>query len=745
MLSNSELIRYFLLEAEDYVNTLVEGVEELESKGFDKETVESLFRATHTLKGSASIVKLEKITLLAHKLEDLFEALLNKEIEYEDIFLGYIKKVINSIVNLINEVSTFGVEKSELDNELIDIIDDILEKKEIPVKSEIASTIEVLPVTNTVRIDLELIENILTSLGEILVQKNTLTDKERELLEIIEEISHSGKRLLKEITDFSDRYWLSAHESGQKVTDSFFTDFGDLQFDRYDEYHILLRKVQEITNDISESMKSLLSFSENLSLSFKSISREINYLKDNLVEIRMIPAGKLLHRLAEATRDIAEKAGKLVEVEIRGAEIKVDKPVFDSLYEPIIHIIRNAMQHGIELPEERIEKGKEKTGKVKIEFAKEGKNINIEIKDDGRGIDLEKVKETAIERGIISSDRIPYLTREEILSFIFAPGFSTSEQTDYLSGRGMGLNIVKTAISKLKGTIEVFSEIDKETTFRIKIPQSLSISTLLVFRSSKLEYAVPINYVEEILSLEDFPEAVKEKIINHKNRSIQVKLFSEIFFSSNGKKLEKGYIIIFNFSGIRRGLVVEEVLGHEETTINSFGKFLEGLTQYLGYFISGKGIPRYVIDPLKIYEEEFVLTPSYAAFIEPISYKGAVLVVDDSISVRKSLQNILESKKIRVYSAKDGNEALNVLENKNVDLIITDLEMPIMHGYELITRIRKDPRYRDLPIVVLTSRGTKKHEEKALSLGADGYIVKPFDDKIISQLLIRFELIKDTF
>ncbi len=744
MLSNSELIKYFLIEAEDYLNTLIEGVEELESRDFNKDTVEALFRATHTLKGSASIVKLDKITTLSHKLEDFFEALLNDQIEYNASFLYYVKKVINAIVNLVNEVAETGQEKSEIDNDLIKTIDAIFVTKQLPSPEIIAEPFEILPVVNTVRIDLGLVENIITSLGEILVQKNTIADKERELVDIIEEISNSGKRLLKEINDFSEIYWFTSQEKGQKVLDSFFTDFSDLQFDRYEEYHIVLRKIQEITNDITEGIKTLANFSENLSFLFKSIGREINYLKDSLIEVRMIPAGKLLQRLAEAAKDIAESLGKLVDIEIKGAEIKLDKPIFDGLYEPIIHIIRNALQHGIELPEERIKKGKEKVGHIKIAVYKEGKNVNIRIKDDGKGIDIDKVKEIALEKGLISEERLPYISKEEMLSYIFAPGFSTSEEVDFQSGRGMGLNIVKTAISKLKGTIEVFSEIDKETDFVIKIPQSLSVSNLLVFRSSNLEYAIPLNYVEEVLSVDDFPELLKDRSFTHKNRNIPIKIFSEIFYPMNGKNITGGYVIILNFSGIRKGLVVEDIIGHEETTIHSFGKFLEGLRQYLGYYIASKGNPRYVVDPLKIFEEEFMFAAAKDRILETVLYLGSVLVVDDSISVRKALQNTLETKKIRVYTARDGYEALDILEKKAVDLIITDLEMPGMHGYELINRLRSDSRFKDLPIVVLTSRGTKKHEEKAISLGADGYIVKPFDDQTISNILSKFDITKNT-
>jgi chemosensory pili system protein ChpA (sensor histidine kinase/response regulator) len=308
----------------------------------------------------------------------------------------------------------------------------------------------------------------------------------------------------------------------------------------------------------------------------------------------------------------------------------------------------------------------------------------------------------------------------------------------------MGLNIVKTTITRLKGTIEVFSEPSRGTTFLIKIPQSLTISYLLIFSSFNLEFAIPINYIEEILLAEDFPEVKRDKKINHKNRVIPVKIFSELYFSSNGRDKDKGYIIIFNFSGIRKALFVENILGQEETTIYPLGKFLEGLTQYIGYFISSNGVPRLVVDPLRIFEEEFNSTYATTTQIfEGATYSRTVLVVDDSISVRKSLQTLLESKNVRVYTARDGVEALNILENKHVDAVITDLEMPVMHGYELISRLRKDYRLKDLPIIVLTSRGTKKHQEKAIDLGADGFIIKPFDEKTITDLLSKFEILKN--
>lgn len=744
MIDQTELIKYFLLESEDYINTLIEGLEDLENKGFSQETLEALYRATHTLKGSASIVKFNKIATLAHKLEDLFEAIINKEIQQDISLLNIIRRIVNSIISLINEVSQHNEERAELDSNLINLIDEIISKKVIlQMEEEAQETYAALPVINSVRVDLAVIDNILDLLGEIIVQKNIINDREKELKFLVEEILKSGKKLFSEIISFSDRYWLAPLSDKSKVIDTFFTDFSDLEFDKYDEYHIFTRKIAEITNDINEGLNELISFSENLSSNFKTLGKEIINLKDNLLSIRMLPIGRLLNKISEAIKDIANNLGKQINIEIKGGDIKIDKPVFDLLYEPLIHILRNAIDHGIETPEQRISSGKSEKGNIKLHIKKEGKYVVISITDDGQGIDIEKVKERAMNKGLLNQEQIHYMRDEEILSYIFVPGFSTSEDVDFQSGRGMGLNIVKTAITKLKGTIEVFSEAQKQTTFTIKIPQSLSITNLLIFSSSDLEFAVPINYIEEILTIDDFPDVKNERLINHKNRFIPVKIFSELYFSSNGKPSEKGYIIIFNFSGIRKALLVDDILGQEEAAIYALGKFLEGLNQYLGYVLSAQGTPRFVIDPIKIFEEEFIFTLPIPLTLESTTYSGRILIVDDSISVRKSLQTLLEAKNLKVYTAKDGLEALSILEDKNVDILITDLEMPVMHGYELISRLRKDVRFKDLPIIVLTSRGTKKHQEKAIELGADGFLVKPFDEKTITELLNNFNILKN--
>ncbi|MCS7214919.1 MAG: response regulator [Thermodesulfovibrio sp.] len=736
MTDKSDLIKYFLIEADDCLNILIDGIEELELRGYKVETIENLFRATHTLKGSANLVNLNKIAKLSHKLEDLFEALIKGEIKYDSSHLSIIKNIANLIVVMINEVHESGSEKSDIKDKDINIIDAILSKKQLPQLKYDFTTYSVPQIIGKIRIEPKKFEDIFSSLNEVFYQKNRIKDKERELINIIEEISNSSKKLSKLVENLANIEVFPVNGGNQRILDSFSTGFDELEFDTNLEYQILLNKLKEITLDIKEGVKLLTIFSEVFSSFLKSFNRENTYLIDSIIETRMIPVGKLLHRISEAIKDKAKDLGKSVEVEIIGGEIKIDQSIIESLYEPILHILINSINHGIETSEERIKKGKEPKGQIKIKVESQGNGIVISIKDDGRGIDVEKVKELAINKGFLSLEHASFASKEEILSCIFSPGFSTAPKTDFISGRGMGLHIVENEITKLNGTIEVMSEIERETTFIIKLPQHLTISKLLIFRANELDFAVPVNFIEEVLPVENFSDLAERRVIYHRERNIPVKIFLEIFFSTI-RDHQEGYLILFNFSGKRKALLVEEILGFEEAKIQCFGKFLEGLNHYLGYYISSKDIPRYVINPLKIFEEEFKIKKSSYDPIKSLPFKASILVVDESLSVRKTIQTLFESKNFKVYTARNGVEALDILKKNVINLVITELEIPIIHGYEIIKRIKKDGRFKDTPVIVLTSIGTDKHIEKALALGAEAYIVKPFDEKVIEKQVLN--------
>ncbi|MCS7163733.1 MAG: ATP-binding protein [Thermodesulfovibrio sp.] len=582
MLNNQETIKNFLLEADDYLNILIEGVEELEIKGYNKETLESLSKVAYALKNSASNFNFNKIVTVSQKLEELFKALLNEEIKYDKSFVYQIKNEINLIETMINEIYKSGKENSEIKS--------LIKHEPIIFKTLLGK--------DRVRVSLSLIEKVYDSLGEILVQKNLISDREKILLDIVGEISDKVEKLTREINNFSNS--LRVQKEKQKIEDILLDDFKSFKTKRNDENLIFPRKIKEITNDMKESIESLSLFSENLLFHLKSLNRQIDYLKEILVEISMIPIGILLYKVSEAIKEKAKEIGKKVEIDIKGTEIMIDKTIFESLYEPIFCILLNSIQHGIEFPQERVNKGKEREGHIKIEAKRQGNYVTISIKDDGKGIDAEKIKEKAILDGLISAEEASFMSQEDIFSYIFVPGFLTSD--DIQGDNGKELYNVKKLVSKINGKIEVLSELDKGTNFIIKLPQSLTLRNLLVFKSNNLDFAVPIDYIEEVLMVEDFPQAFEDGIIRYKNKETPVRVFSEIFLSLNAKNPKNGYIIVFNFSGIRKALIVDEILGHEETIVHSFGDFLKGLTQYFGYFISSKGTPVYVVNPLNLFE-----------------------------------------------------------------------------------------------------------------------------------------------
>jgi chemosensory pili system protein ChpA (sensor histidine kinase/response regulator) len=408
-------------------------------------------------------------------------------------------------------------------------------------------------------------------------------------------------------------------------------------------------------------------------------------------------------------------------------------------------MIRNCVSHGIEKGDERIRRGKRKEGVISLSARREGINIIIEIRDDGAGIDTKKVFNAAVNQGLIKPEE--KLSREEILALIFLPGFSTADSTDMTSGRGVGMNAVRSQISNINGMLEISTEVGKGTAFLIRVPSSLAITNVIVFNYGEMEFVMPTSLIEEVVQYEPAENKSGDRgdamtMVNYRGTAIQAKKLSDVFYiNGNGHADKKdNFVIVCSISNKKIGLIVDNVLIQEEAIIKPVNRFLEGLSIYSGITISGEGKVRLVLNPLKVFEGEtrtFMIAPPEVESLEG----RRVLIVDDSLSVRKYLSAFLTTRNLKVYSASNGGEALKMLEENEVDLIITDLEMPIMHGYELVSRIRASSQWKGIPIIVLTSRSTGKHKEKALELGADDYIIKPFDEAGLMESLKKFSML----
>ncbi|HMK61550.1 MAG TPA: response regulator [Dissulfurispiraceae bacterium] len=805
----SELLEYFLAEAEDYLNILSRGIPQLSTATNRSALLEELFRAAHTLKGAAAIVKLTVTSQLAHSMEDILETFKNRRLKVDKDVVELLISMLDAIAAIVRDISAGKRETEGVDKKFSDRVAEVLARASGPAISdeELEAEVEraeealtssetivpdlepavhiaafeqpapssasiagivsdrkdiIKPVEkiedlpgrrkddveyffgNFVRIDLRKIEDMFNLISEVTIMKNAMMKKTKGAGEISEAVLFAGRKLLEEVNSFSERHAFTITEN-VKYADPLFSEFGELQFDRYDEQNLFSRKLQEMTEDITEALKELMQFYGDFQEDIKSLDKTVRFLRSDLSESRMIDIGRLFQRFVRPIKELAKEYDKRIDFQISGQSTKIDRVIFENLFDPLMHMIRNCVSHGIERGDERIKCGKRKDGMISLSARREGINIIIEIKDDGAGIDADKVLEAAINQGLVKSDA--KLSREEILALIFLPGFSTAGGTDMTSGRGVGMNAVRRQIANINGTLEMSTEVGKGTTFRIKVPSSLAVNNVIVFAYGEIEFVMPTSLVEEVVQYEPVETQSDDSVetvtmVNYRGTPIQAKRLSDIFYiSGNGHADKKdNFVIVCSISNRKVGLVVDNVLFQEEAIIKPVNRFLEGLTIYSGVTISGEGKVRLVLNPLKVFEEEtrtFMITPP-----EVDNFEGRrVLVVDDSLSVRKYLSSFLTARNLRVLAAANGSEALKTLEENEVDLIITDLEMPIMHGYELVSRLKASSRWSGIPVIVLTSRSTEKHKEKALELGADEYLVKPFDENNLMSCLRKFSLL----
>ncbi|MCX8030397.1 MAG: hybrid sensor histidine kinase/response regulator [Thermodesulfovibrionales bacterium] len=766
MINKSELLEYFLSEAEDHVNALESGIAELSNSPEKSYLIEELFRVAHTLKGSAALVKLNITSNIAHKMEDILEALMQKRIDLSSTIFKSLTEMLEGIKTILRKVSRGAEEYLESEQSLIQLADKIIKMEKTAFvdqqslteteskkgQSDFKESHKVVKpylidenrekeekiheetdvfISSFIKLDAQRIEDMLNLIGEVTIKKNYLLQKAKNVLETSDEIFFTGRRLIREVNEFAERNAYALPEN-VKYIDPLLSEFGELEFDRYDQINVFSRKLQEITNDMSESLRELSTFFDLFSDNLKSMDSMLKILKANLTESRMVDIGILFQRFTKPTKEIAKKYNKKVELKITGGLTKIDRVIFERLFSPLMHLVMNAITHGIESSEERIQKNKKPIGTLSLSAHKEGGIAVIEITDDGKGIDLELIRREAMTQGLLKKDDSP--SEEELIQMIFIPGFSTSEVTDISAGRGMGMSAVKRMVSGINGILEVQTIKDVGTTFKIKVPLSLAISNVLLFRSGALEFVIPSNFIEEVIHTNSIPS---DDTIVYRDKKIILINLSEVLGIPTISDSQEKFIIICSVSDKKIGLIVEDVIGQEETVIKTMHGFLEGLQIYSGTTISGDGTIRFVLNPVNIFD--FRLSPFktiYQVYENPA--KKTVLIVDDSVSVRKHVSSFLESKNFKVYSASNGVEGLNILYDKPIDIIITDLEMPVMHGYELINRVKSSREFKDIPIVVLTSRSGDKHREKALLFGVNDYLVKPFDEESLLNILRKY-------
>jgi chemosensory pili system protein ChpA (sensor histidine kinase/response regulator) len=629
-----------------------------------------------------------------------------------------------------------------------------------------------MPQSKSVRIALERLDRMMNAVGELVINRTRMLGRVAELERLADVLNFSKGRMQDKVAEFQEKYEFSRIHSAPapKPSDNFslrggyssyshtfdhsLAEFSELEMDRYDDFNILSRSLTEISADITEVLTQLDGFVRRVDGDIDEFTKLAHRLQDEITQARMVPIGNLYTRLSRTVRDAAKAVNKKVELTLAGAETELDNNIIQQISDPLIHLVRNAVAHGLERDEERYEQGKSDSGNVAVRAYHRGNHIYIEVEDDGRGIDYEKVRKTAVDHGLVSPESAAEIGERELLDLLFQPGFSTAPRKTELAGRGVGLDVVKSNLALLNGEIEVETQKGLGSRFTLKVPLTLIISQALFVRCGTSMFALPLSFVEEIRRLRTTEiEEVGAKLLT-KVRDV----VTEIVRLDSALGLEpiqpiNGYfrMVIVNVAGRQVGLVVEDVVRKDEIVIKSLGEFLRNLKMFPGATIAPDGSLILLIDVNRLVAGEAiehrplmtsanaarVFAPGAAAVangaipqaaIDFVPEEKLVVLVDDSISVRKFVGRMLEKAGYRVRLAADGLEALEIVTQTRCDLVVTDLEMPRTNGYELLSHLRQDPQTRGIPVMVVTSRAGAKHRDRAIKEGAAAFLTKPVQE-----------------
>ena len=535
------------------------------------------------------------------------------------------------------------------------------------------------------------------------------------------------------------------------------SDFGSLEFDKYDDFNILARRIGEVAADISESMTQLSGSIRRSHDDMSHLAQLTLGMRDEIARARMVPVGTPFTRFHRATREMARATGKEVALVTSGEHTEVDTVVVERLVDPLIHLVRNAVYHGIELAAIRVSNGKPAAGTVYLHAVHRGNAVLIEVEDDGAGLDVEKIRAKAVERGLIRPEMARSMPESEVIKFIFVPGFSTADQIGDQAGRGVGMDVVKRVIESMNGRIDVESVRGVGTKFTLSLPFSLLITTALMVRAGNERYAIPLPAVREVTMVTaGVHQRMGERSILHIGaEAIEAQPLQQLLNQrSVGVEVGKPVVIVRTAVGMI-GIVVDELLGRQEIVVKPLGS-LKSLERscFGGATIDPEGRVVLVLDPARLLSREAQaaavpdssvhataaadsLTP-YVEALESKAPERLLLLIDDSLSIRKFVGRMLESAGYVVHTAVDGEEGLRKASAERYRLIITDLEMPKLNGYEVIQGLRSREQTQQTPVIVMTTRAGDKHRQMALNIGASSYIAKPVEERALIQEVERW-------
>lgn len=771
-----ELLEDFLVESFELIEQIDHDLVELESNPDDLELLNRIFRVAHTVKGSSSFLNFDTLTKLTHHMEDVLNKARHGELKITADVMDVVLKSVDMMKGLLVSIrdngndSSSGIDISQICPQLTAISEGQSPTSATPEPEpapapEPAAT-DTPPSAIPEDIDPNtLSEDQINAEIERLLKVRKAEDEARRAAKASGAAAApaapaTAPAAAPDKSDATDKPAAAAKPAGDGANtpakasanasdQTIRVEVGRLDYlmNLVGELVLSKNRLLTIYNDVEERYDGE-QFLEELNQVVSSLSLVTTDVQLAVMKTRMQPVAKVFNKFPRVVRDIGRDLNKQIDLIISGEETELDKSIVEEIGDPLTHIIRNSCDHGIEDPATRKAAGKPEKGTIELKAYNEGNHIVIEIIDDGKGIDAEAIRIKAVERGLISENEADTMSNKEIYSIIFRPGFSMAAKVTNISGRGVGMDVVKTNVEKLHGVIDIDSEIGKGTTLKLKIPLTLAIIQSLLVGTQEEIYAIPLANVNETVrvSVDNIYTIEGKNVLRLRDEVLSLVRLSDLF----GVKqvLESGdqtYVVVISVAETKLGIIVDNLIGQEEIVIKSLGSYLANIDGIAGGTIRGDGRVTLIVDVGVIMdmakEVKVDIKSSMSAEAiqkakeSPADYK--VLVVDDSKMDRTIISKALAPTGITLIEATNGLEALNIIKSSEhaFDAVLIDIEMPKMDGYTLAGEIRKYSKYRNLPLIAVTSRTSKSDRLRGVEVGMTEYITKPYSAEYLENVV----------
>lgn len=754
-----ELVDIFVEEGKDLLDHCDGLISELRAAPQDREAIAGLQRDLHTLKGGARMAGINAIGDLGHGIESLLEAVAANRTDIDRSDVHLLERGFDRLHQMLTrtgrhrdvampddliaafEARTLGRAEAEdapattaAAVEVPAVVDTAVASAPLsaPVPLEASNEEDTLarPQQEQVRVRADLLDRLVNHAGEVAIYRSRLEQQLGAFRGAMGELDRTNARLrdqLRRLDLETEAQIVARYQREQEQVDH---KFDPLELDRFSTLQQLSRALNESAADLGGLQGVLDDLSRQYDVLLQQQSRVSSELQDGLMRARMVPFDGLVPRLRRVVRQAGQDTGKQVHVTLDGTHGELDRNVLDRMVAPLEHMLRNSVAHGLETPEQRRAAGKPEEGEIAIRLRREGSEIVLEVADDGAGLNREAIRRRAEQRGLVEADAV--LGDAELDAMIFSPGFSTADQVSQLAGRGVGMDVVHNEVRQLGGSVDIHSVPGKGVTFTLRLPQTLAVTQAVFVQIGDTTFAVPVASVSGIgrISRERFESANG----GYHYGGEEFALHDLGTLVGQGQARAEGQdqvpLLLVRAGELRAAVAIDQVLGNREIVVKPVGLQIASVPGIYGATITGDGRVVVILDvaPLVRRYQANPLKPIAPAAQATDRQAPLVMVVDDSLTMRKVTGRILERHNFEVAVARDGIEALERLEERVPDLMLLDIEMPRMDGYELATAMRADPRYKGVPIVMITSRSGDKHRQRAFEIGVQRYLGKPYQE-----------------